>query len=89
MIINNKYCCVVCINRNVYKDREQLELSFQSEEDAESWKASFLRAGVYPESEAAQDDKVHNIKILYNIIYMAGKLKKTSCLNFLDTYLIV
>ena len=58
---DNKYCCVVCINRNVYKDREQLELSFQSEEDAESWKASFLRAGVYPESEATQDDKVHNI----------------------------
>ena len=50
---------MVCINRNVYKDREQLELSFQSEEDAESWKASFLRAGVYPESESSQDDKVH------------------------------
>ena len=49
---------VVFINRNVYKDREQLELSFQSEEDAESWKASFLRAGVYPESESAQDEKV-------------------------------
>ena len=49
---------LVCINRNVYKDREQLELSFQSEEDAESWKASFLRAGVYPESESSQDEKV-------------------------------
>ena len=58
---------MVCINRNVYKDREQLELSFQSEEDAESWKASFLRAGVYPESETAQDDKVHNIINLYAI----------------------
>ena len=49
---------MVSINRYVYKDREQLELSFQSEEDCESWKASFLRAGVYPESEASQDDKV-------------------------------
>jgi len=52
---------MVCINRNVYKDREQLELSFQSEEDCESWKASFLRAGVYPISEASQDDKVRGI----------------------------
>ena len=58
---------MVCINRNVYKDREQLELSFQSEEDAESWKASFLRAGVYPESETAHDEKVNFCCTLFKI----------------------
>jgi len=35
--------------RNVYKDFKQLELSCESQEDVDSWKASFLRAGVYPE----------------------------------------
>ena len=35
--------------RNVYKDSKQLELSCESQEDVESWKASFLRAGVYLE----------------------------------------
>lgn len=36
-------------NRNVYKDYKQLELSADSQDDVDSWKASFLRAGVYPE----------------------------------------
>jgi dynamin 1/3 len=35
--------------RNVYKEYKQLELSCESHEDLDSWKASFLRAGVYPE----------------------------------------
>ena len=35
--------------RNVYKDHKQLELSADSQEDMDSWKASLLRAGVYPE----------------------------------------
>lgn len=35
--------------RNVYKDSRQLELSCESLEEVDSWKASFLRAGVYPE----------------------------------------
>lgn len=32
----------------MYKDYKQLELSAESSESVESWKASFLRAGVYP-----------------------------------------
>lgn len=35
-------------SRNVYKDYKQLELSCESQEMVDSWKASFLRAGVYP-----------------------------------------
>ncbi|XP_021178254.2 dynamin-1a isoform X5 [Fundulus heteroclitus] len=35
--------------RNVYKDYRQLELACESQEDLDAWKASFLRAGVYPE----------------------------------------
>ncbi|CAK8674553.1 unnamed protein product [Clavelina lepadiformis] len=35
--------------RNVYKDYRQLELSAETQDVVDSWKASFLRAGVYPE----------------------------------------
>ncbi|CAH1990886.1 unnamed protein product [Acanthoscelides obtectus] len=36
---------------NVYKDYKQLELSSESADELDSWKASFLRAGVYPEKD--------------------------------------
>ncbi|XP_072935061.1 dynamin isoform X3 [Epargyreus clarus] len=46
--------------RNVYKDYKQLELSCETQDDVDSWKASFLRAGVYPEknSEASNGDEL-------------------------------
>ncbi|XP_067662749.1 dynamin-1-like isoform X3 [Haliotis asinina] len=40
--------------RNVYKDYKQLELSAENQEDIDSWKASFLRAGVYPERQSEE-----------------------------------
>uniref|UniRef100_A0A8C2KZD3 dynamin GTPase n=1 Tax=Cyprinus carpio TaxID=7962 RepID=A0A8C2KZD3_CYPCA len=39
--------------RNVYKDLRQIELACNTQEDMDSWKASFLRAGVYPEKDQA------------------------------------
>lgn len=39
----------VSLHRNVYKDYRQLELACETQEEVDSWKASFLRAGVYPE----------------------------------------
>uniref|UniRef100_A0A8C9SUG7 dynamin GTPase n=1 Tax=Scleropages formosus TaxID=113540 RepID=A0A8C9SUG7_SCLFO len=38
--------------RNVYKDYRQLELACETQEEVDGWKASFLRAGVYPELSA-------------------------------------
>ncbi|KAI1287638.1 Dynamin-2 [Halotydeus destructor] len=35
--------------RNVYKDLKQVEFASDSQDDVDSWKAMFLRAGVYPE----------------------------------------
>ncbi|XP_061563114.1 dynamin-1a [Cololabis saira] len=43
--------------RNVYKDYRQLELACESQEDIDAWKASFLRAGVYPERVAEKEGK--------------------------------
>ncbi|KAM3863669.1 dynamin-2 isoform 8-T8 [Diretmus argenteus] len=43
--------------RNVYKDLRQIELACDSQEDVDSWKASFLRAGVYPEKDQVDNDE--------------------------------
>uniref|UniRef100_A0A3P9MUR2 Dynamin 3 n=1 Tax=Poecilia reticulata TaxID=8081 RepID=A0A3P9MUR2_POERE len=42
--------------RNVYKDYKCLELACNSQEELDSWKASLLRAGVYPERDAEQEN---------------------------------
>lgn len=50
--IISKRASIVVFNpsgHNVHKDHKTLELSCASEEEIEGWKASFLRAGVYPE----------------------------------------
>ncbi|XP_030215292.1 dynamin-1 isoform X3 [Gadus morhua] len=54
--------------RNVYKDYRQLELASESAEEVDSWKASFLRAGVYPErnvsdsvDESNSDGQIHSM----------------------------
>ncbi|XP_054616783.1 dynamin-3 isoform X2 [Dunckerocampus dactyliophorus] len=44
--------------RNVYKDLRQIELACDSQEDVDSWKASFLRAGVYPEKDQVESEEV-------------------------------
>ena len=38
--------------RNIYKDFKTLDLSCENQDDVDSWKASFLRAGVYPEKSS-------------------------------------
>ncbi|XP_040918696.1 dynamin-3 isoform X4 [Toxotes jaculatrix] len=43
--------------RNVYKDLRQIELACDSQEDVDSWKASFLRAGVYPEKDQPENEE--------------------------------
>ncbi|KAG5832748.1 hypothetical protein ANANG_G00294440 [Anguilla anguilla] len=43
--------------RNVYKDLRQVELACDSQEDVDSWKASFLRAGVYPEKDQVENEE--------------------------------
>uniref|UniRef100_A0A803U067 dynamin GTPase n=1 Tax=Anolis carolinensis TaxID=28377 RepID=A0A803U067_ANOCA len=46
--------------RNVYKDYRQLELACETQEEVDSWKASFLRAGVYPEQNGS-DSLMHSM----------------------------
>lgn len=44
---NLTFVALIC--RNVYKDYRCLELACSSQEELDSWKASLLQAGVYPE----------------------------------------
>uniref|UniRef100_A0A4W5Q972 PH domain-containing protein n=1 Tax=Hucho hucho TaxID=62062 RepID=A0A4W5Q972_9TELE len=46
-------------SRNVYKDLRQIELACDTQEDVDSWKASFLRAGVYPEKDQVKHTHTH------------------------------
>ena len=61
------YRCTIQFNlieifSNVYKDYKQLELSAESQEDVDSWKASLMRAGVYPErAKDTEEEKVCGI----------------------------
>ncbi|XP_063051357.1 dynamin-1-like [Engraulis encrasicolus] len=55
-------------HRNVYKDYRQLELACESQDELDSWKASFLRAGVYPDrsvsesvDEGSSDNFMHSM----------------------------
>ena len=59
--------------RNVFKDFKQLELSCSNAEDVDSWKASFLRAGVMPEKDkntAEPNSNVLMILLEMNKIYL-------------------
>ncbi|KAK0403732.1 hypothetical protein QR680_017093 [Steinernema hermaphroditum] len=44
--------------KNIYKDLKSLELGAATLDDVEAWKASFLRAGIYPEvgNQPAEDE---------------------------------
>ncbi|XP_069824086.1 dynamin-3 [Dendropsophus ebraccatus] len=68
--------------RNVYKDYRCLELACDSQEEVESWKASLLRAGVYPdrgtdpEEESSQADNLsmdpqleRQVETIRNLVY--------------------
>lgn len=43
--------------RNIYKDNKLLELGCANLDEVESWKASFLRAGVYPERQKVENEE--------------------------------
>ena len=56
---------VSCLIRNLYKDYKTLELSCQTQEEIDSWKASFLRAGVYPERNKENDEDEESVSIYF------------------------
>ncbi|KAM5171261.1 dynamin-2 isoform 2-T2 [Mantella aurantiaca] len=71
--------------RNVYKDLRQIELACESQEDVDSWKASFLRAGVYPEKDQAENED----EVQENTFSMDPQLERQveTIRNLVDSYM--
>uniref|UniRef100_A0A452VLQ3 Dynamin-2 n=1 Tax=Ursus maritimus TaxID=29073 RepID=A0A452VLQ3_URSMA len=72
--------------RNVYKDLRQIELACDSQEDVDSWKASFLRAGVYPEKDQEKGGEVQE-----NTFSMDPQLERQveTIRNLVDSYVAI
>ncbi|XP_072005642.1 dynamin-2 isoform X4 [Engystomops pustulosus] len=73
--------------RNVYKDLRQIELACDSQEDVDSWKASFLRAGVYPEKDQTENDE----EVQENTFSMDPQLERQveTIRNLVDSYMAI
>ncbi|NXA54784.1 DYN1 protein, partial [Nothocercus julius] len=65
--------------RNVYKDYRQLELACETQEEVDSWKASFLRAGVYPERVGVSD------KLSISLSLQANEAEENGSDNFMHS----
>ena len=53
------------------KDYKQLELSAETQEVVDSWKASFLRAGVFPERDKDDDDRSVCIRVASCVVSLS------------------
>uniref|UniRef100_A0A8C9YRZ8 Interferon-induced GTP-binding protein Mx n=1 Tax=Sander lucioperca TaxID=283035 RepID=A0A8C9YRZ8_SANLU len=78
--------------RNVYKDYRQLELACETQEDIDAWKASFLRAGVYPERLIGERRKGSDENGSDNIMHsMDPQLERQveTIRNLVDSYMAI
>ncbi|CAL1539543.1 unnamed protein product [Lymnaea stagnalis] len=73
------------VTKNVYKDYKQLELSAESQDEVDSWKASFLRAGVYP--ERSTDEGGSQTKDDYSSMDPQLERQVETIRNLVDSYL--
>ncbi|XP_014885507.1 dynamin-2 isoform X2 [Poecilia latipinna] len=74
--------------RNVYKDLRQIELACDTQEDVDSWKASFLRAGVYPEKDQHENE---DAMIPGDTVSMDPQLERQveTIRNLVDSYISI
>jgi dynamin GTPase len=75
--------------RNVYKDYKQLELSCETQDEVDSWKASFLRAGVYPEKQSEAAANGEESSISENVSSLDPQLERQveTIRNLVDSYM--
>ncbi|XP_077379902.1 dynamin-2-like isoform X6 [Festucalex cinctus] len=74
--------------RNVYKDLRQIELACDTQDDVDSWKASFLRAGVYPEKDQPENE---DAMIPGDTVSMDPQLERQveTIRNLVDSYISI
>ncbi|XP_008286749.1 dynamin-2 isoform X1 [Stegastes partitus] len=75
--------------RNVYKDLRQIELACDTQEDVDSWKASFLRAGVYPEKDQNNNPENEDTINSSDTVSMDPQLERQveTIRNLVDSYI--
>ncbi|XP_041958795.1 dynamin-2-like [Alosa sapidissima] len=75
-------------HRNVYKDLRQIELSCDSQDDIDSWKASFLRAGVFPKNDQADSKETKEGESRFSIDPQLERHVE-SIRNLVDSYIVI
>ncbi|KAM6985520.1 dynamin-1a isoform 5-T5 [Aplochiton taeniatus] len=75
--------------RNVYKDYRQLELACETQEDLDGWKASFLRAGVYPERVQGDGGDENGSDNLMNSMDPQLERQVETIRNLVDSYMAI
>uniref|UniRef100_H9GCG0 dynamin GTPase n=1 Tax=Anolis carolinensis TaxID=28377 RepID=H9GCG0_ANOCA len=75
--------------RNVYKDYRQLELACETQEEVDSWKASFLRAGVYPERVVSGDSEENGSDSLMHSMDPQLERQVETIRNLVDSYMAI
>ncbi|XP_075899704.1 dynamin-1a isoform X4 [Nelusetta ayraudi] len=75
--------------RNVYKDYRQLELACESQEDVDAWKASFLRAGVYPERVTSEGGDENGSDNLMHSMDPQLERQVETIRNLVDSYMAI
>jgi len=73
--------------RNIYKDLKQLELSCESTDEVDSWKASFLRAGVYPEKDNVENGEDESGQKETNSLDPQLERQVETIRNLVDSYM--
>ncbi|XP_034566373.1 dynamin-1a isoform X2 [Notolabrus celidotus] len=75
--------------RNVYKDYRQLELACEGQEDVDAWKASFLRAGVYPERVVSEGSDENGSDSLMHSMDPQLERQVETIRNLVDSYMAI
>uniref|UniRef100_A0A2R8P805 Dynamin-1 n=1 Tax=Callithrix jacchus TaxID=9483 RepID=A0A2R8P805_CALJA len=75
--------------RNVYKDYRQLELACETQEEVDSWKASFLRAGVYPERVGASETEENGSDSFMHSMDPQLERQVETIRNLVDSYMAI
>ncbi|KAI6205094.1 Dynamin [Aphelenchoides besseyi] len=73
--------------KNIYKDYKQLELSANNLDEVDAWKASFLRAGVYPEKDQPIADENGQVAEESNSMDPQLERQVETIRNLVDSYM--
>ena len=70
--------------RNIYKDQKTIELGAMTSDEVDAWKASFLRAGVYPEKAQSSENEEVKLVVAFASTYAKFAQEKSKVDTSLD-----